>query len=54
MNRILVVDDDMDLCELLGKYPRREGFEFDMAHNGNLGVERALSGDYTTGRTRNS
>lgn len=47
MNQILVVDDDLDLCELLAKYLRREGFDFDMAHDGNLGVERALSGDYT-------
>ena len=29
MNRILVIDDDLDLCELLGKYLEREGFEFD-------------------------
>ena len=47
MNRILVVDDDLDLCELLAKYLRHEGFEFDMVHNGNTGVERALSGDYS-------
>lgn len=46
MNRILVVDDDLDLCELLGKYLRREGFEFDMEHTGNLGAQRALSGGY--------
>lgn len=47
MNRILVVDDDLDLCELLARYLRREGLEVDVVHNGNLGVERALSGDYT-------
>jgi DNA-binding response OmpR family regulator len=46
MNRILVVDDDLDLCELLAKYLRREGLEVEMAHDGNLGVERALSGEY--------
>ncbi len=46
MNRILIVDDDVDLGELLAKYLQREGFEFDMVHNGTLGVERALSGDY--------
>jgi|SRR5215216_398225 len=46
MNRILIVDDDLDLCELLGKYLRREGFKVEMVHNGRLGVERALSGDY--------
>src|SRR6185295_8365421 len=47
MNRILVVDDDMDLCELLAKYLRHEGFEVEMVHDGEQGVERAMSGDYT-------
>jgi CheY-like chemotaxis protein len=46
MNRILVVDDDLDLCELLAKYLQREGFEFDMVHNGSQAVERALGGNY--------
>jgi two-component system response regulator CpxR len=46
MNRILVVDDDLDLCELLAKYLQREGFEVEMLHNGEQGVERAMSGDY--------
>jgi DNA-binding response OmpR family regulator len=46
MNRILVIDDDLDLCELLAKYLRHEGFDFDMVHNGEPGVDRALSGDY--------
>ena len=46
MSRILVVDDDLDLCELLTKYLRREGFEFDIVHDGNAGVDRALSGEY--------
>jgi hypothetical protein len=46
MNRILVVDDDLDLCELQAKYFQREGFEFDLVHNGSQGVERALSGNY--------
>lgn len=46
MNRILVVDDDLDLCELLAKYLQREGFEFDMVHNGSQGVEQALTGNY--------
>lgn len=46
MNRILVVDDDLDLSELLAKYLRREGFDVEMVHDGDAGVERALSGDY--------
>jgi DNA-binding response OmpR family regulator len=46
MNRILIVDDDLDLGELLAKYLQREGFEFDMVYTGTLGVDRTLSGDY--------
>ena len=46
MNRILIVDDDLDLCELLSKYLRGEGLEVETANDGNLGVQRALSGDY--------
>src|ERR671928_569902 len=46
MNRILVVDDDLDLCELLAKYLKREGFEFEMVHNGEAGVTRALANAY--------
>ena len=46
MSRILVVDDDVDLCELLAKYLRREGFEFEMVHNGEDGVTRAGSGNF--------
>src|ERR1044072_8315311 len=45
MNRILFVDDDLDLCELLAKYLRHEGFDFDMVHSGGSGVDGALSGD---------
>ncbi|HEU4388064.1 MAG TPA: response regulator transcription factor [Blastocatellia bacterium] len=46
MNRILVVDDDLDLCELLARYLRREGFDVDMVHDGSQGLDRALSGEY--------
>ena len=47
MNRILIIEDDLDLCELLGKYLHREGFEFEMVHNGKQGVDHALSRDYS-------
>jgi DNA-binding response OmpR family regulator len=46
MNSILVIDDDLDLCELLAKYLQHEGFEVEMVHDGGQGVERAMSGDY--------
>lgn len=47
MSRILVIDDDLDLCELLEKYLLREGFEVEMVHSGDVGVERALSGEHS-------
>jgi two-component system, OmpR family, response regulator CpxR len=47
MNRILIVDDDLDLCELLEKYLLREGFEIETVHSGDLGIERALSGEHS-------
>jgi two-component system, OmpR family, response regulator CpxR len=46
VNRVLVVDDDLDLCELLDRYLRREGFEFEMANDGERGIKRALSSEH--------
>ncbi len=46
MNRLLVVDDDVELCLLVTKYLQAEGFDVDVVHDGESGVERALSGDY--------
>ena len=47
MGRVLVVDDDLELCELLDKYLRLEGFDLEMVHSGEQGVERALSGEHS-------
>ncbi len=33
-SRILIVDDDRALCQLLAEYLRREGFAVDVAHDG--------------------
>jgi two-component system, OmpR family, response regulator CpxR len=41
---ILVVDDDAELCTLLGEFLRREGFTVDCEHEGNGGLVRALAG----------
>ena len=46
-SRILVVDDDLELCELLTEYLQPEGFEVDAVFDGLQGVDRALSGDYS-------
>lgn len=46
MNRILVIDDDIDLCELLIDYLTTEGFAVEVVHDGETGAERALAGDF--------
>jgi DNA-binding response OmpR family regulator len=45
--RILVVDDDLELCEQLTEYLQPEGFGVDAVFDGLQGVSRALSGDYS-------
>jgi two-component system response regulator CpxR len=42
--RILLVDDDAELCSLLGEFLKREGFEVECEHEGRRGLERALKG----------
>jgi DNA-binding response OmpR family regulator len=44
--RILVVDDDVELCKLVVRFLTQEGFHVDSVNNGRAGVERALAGDY--------
>jgi len=46
MNRILVIDDDVELCELLTDYLVPEGFDVETVHDPNKGIERALSGEH--------
>jgi DNA-binding response OmpR family regulator len=41
--RVLVVDDDPALAEVVARYLRREGFEVDYAADGATGLQRALS-----------
>lgn len=44
--RILVVDDDTELCQLLKEYLEAEGFITASAHDGKTGLTQALSGEY--------
>lgn len=46
MDKILIIDDDEELCELVSEYLGVEGFEIDSVNDGAAGLERALSGDY--------
>ncbi|MCP8686371.1 response regulator transcription factor [Marinobacterium sedimentorum] len=43
--RLLLVDDDVELCELLGDYLRHEGYEIDCAHNAREALVR-LEGNH--------
>jgi two-component system response regulator CpxR len=44
--RVLVVDDDTELCQLLCQYLTPEGYDVEAVHDGTRGVERALSGEH--------
>jgi DNA-binding response OmpR family regulator len=46
MTRVLLVDDDVELAEMLREYLEREGFEVGVAHDGESGAREALSGHY--------
>ena len=45
--RILVVDDDVELCEVVAEYLTPEGFEVEAVYDGIRGIESALSGEYS-------
>jgi two-component system response regulator CpxR len=47
MERILVIDDDAELCELVTRFLSREGFAIRWAPNGAAGVERALGEEFS-------
>lgn len=40
MKRILIIDDDMDMCALLSRFLQRNGFETDAAHTGHKGIAK--------------
>ena len=40
------MDDDVELCSLLGEFLTREGFQVECEHAGNRGLERAQTGGY--------
>ena len=42
--RILLIDDDAELCSLLVEFLTREGFSIECEHEGNRGLDRTLHG----------
>lgn len=46
VRRVLIVDDDAELGELLGEFLANEDFTLEFAEDGNSGLRKALSGGY--------
>jgi DNA-binding response OmpR family regulator len=46
MDRVLIVDDDVELCRLLAERLSTEGFSLEAAHDGSRGLSRALSQEH--------
>lgn len=46
MRQILIIDDDVELCELVTEYLEPEGYKAEAVHDGETGVRRALSGEH--------
>ncbi|MBU0656180.1 MAG: response regulator transcription factor [Gammaproteobacteria bacterium] len=46
MSKLLLVDDDIELTNMLKEYLEREGFSVDAVHDGESAVRAALNGDY--------
>jgi DNA-binding response OmpR family regulator len=46
MTKILLIDDDAELAEMLKDYLEHEGFKVAAVHDGTCGVREALSGHY--------
>lgn len=44
MNKVLIIDDDEELCDLVSEYLSVEGFEVESMHDGDAGLERARAG----------
>src|SRR5262249_43175397 len=46
MDRILIIDDDVELCGLVGEYLAAEGFKVEAVYDGEQGLERAVEDSY--------
>ena len=46
MDKVLIIDDDEELCELVSEYLGVEGFNVESVNDGETGLKRALSGEY--------
>ena len=47
MDHVLVVDDDIELCALVQEYLTAEGFSLKAVHDGEQGLQQAMTGEYS-------
>ena len=40
MKRILIIDDDMDMCNLLSRFLQKKGYETEASHSGSKGIAK--------------
>lgn len=45
-DRVLIIDDDVELCRLLGERLQPEGFTIETIQDGQIGLKRAASGQH--------
>jgi two-component system response regulator CpxR len=46
MSKVLIIDDDEELCDLVSEYLTVEGFEAEAVHDGESGLQMAKGGSY--------
>jgi two-component system response regulator CpxR len=46
MQRVLMIDDDTELCEMVGEYLGMEGFTVEAVHDGLSGIQRLQQGGF--------
>jgi len=47
MDRVLIIDDDVELCQLFAARMSDKGFDIEAVHDGPRGLERALSREHS-------
>ena len=54
MNKILIIDDDRELCALIKRSVQSEYIEADFCNTGKEGLQKLKEQEYPTGRTEQS
>ena len=44
--KILIIDDDLDMCLLLSKFLGKKGYDVDSAHSASKGIAKVIEGSF--------